>query len=284
MFWTGGVLAVLVVGVAIFAPLLAPYDPIREFRKLMPLDGSALPPSPQFLLGTDISGRDYLSRAIYGARATVLIGLVASVVASVLGLLVGVTAAYAGTQRVHLGGGRSIGVPVEDILMRITDVALAFPVLLLAIALAQSIGPSMGLVIFVITIVLWSTVTRIIYGRARVLREADFVEAAHALGSAGSSIVRRHLLPFLVPLAVVYGSLGIGTAVILEATLTYLGVGVPPPTPTWGSMISQNLGWYRQDPRLLLVPGGAIVVTVLAFSLLGDALRDALDPRSGSRS
>ena len=250
----------------------------------MPLDGSALPPGPGFLLGTDIAGRDYLSRVIHGARATVTIGLVASTLATILGLLVGVLAAYAGTLRVGLPRGRSFGVPVEDLLMRLTDVALAFPVLLLAIALAAAVGPSMGLVTFVITIVLWSGIARIVYGRARVLMRADYVEAARAVGSSGTRIIRRHLLPFVVPLAVVYGSLGIGTAVLFEATLTYLGAGVPPPTPTWGSMIAQNLGWYRQDPRLLLVPGVAIMVTVLAFSLLGDALRDALDPRARSAS
>jgi len=281
VFWVGAVLAGMVIGVAVLAPVLAPHDPLTEFRRLMPLDGSALPPSPMFPLGTDVAGRDYLSRTLYGASTTLAVGLISSFLATALGLLVGVVAAYAGVVRIGGIRGRSIGIPVEDLLMRLTDVALAFPVLLLAIALAQAVGPSVGLVILVITTVLWSSVARIVYGRARVLVQAEFVEAAHAVGSSGTRIVRRHLLPFLVPLALVYGALGIGTAVVFEATLTYLGVGVPPPTPTWGSMIAQNLGWYRQDPRLLLVPSLAIMVTVLAFTLLGDALRDALDPRAG---
>ncbi len=163
--------------------------------------------------------------------------------------------------------------------MRLTDVVLAFPALLVAIALVAIIGPSLGLVILVIAAVLWTATARIMYNTSLVVLSSDFVVAATAIGVSDRRMIGRHLLPHLVPLIIVYATLGIAAAILFEATLSFLGVGVPPPAPSWGGMIIEHVGYYRTDPRVVALPGLAIMVTILAFNLLGDALADALDPR-----
>ena len=162
--------------------------------------------------------------------------------------------------------------------MRTTDAILSFPVLLLAIALVAIVGASLGLVVGVIAGVLWTGIARIVYSRMVVLREADFIVAARALGVPEPRILGRHILPHLTSIIAVYATLGIASTVLFEATLSFLGVGVPLPTATWGQMISQHLGYYDSDPRLVILPGLAIMITILAFNLLGDALADAFDP------
>jgi peptide/nickel transport system permease protein len=280
LFWVGSILALTVLAAAVFAPVLAPHDPTHEYRELMPLDGSALPPSEMFPLGTDRAGRDYLSRLLYAARMTVLVGLVANTLATVIGLVVGLTAGYVRTHERRVGRS-TVRIPVDGLLMRITDVGLAFPALLLAIAVTAALEHrSIELLIGVIALILWTTTARIVYGRTRILSEAEFVTAARALGSSSRRIVGRHLLPHILPLVVVYASLGIAVTLLFEATLSYLGAGAPPASPTWGSLLADHVGYYRTDPRLVLLPGLAIAVTVLAFNFLGDALRDALDPRA----
>lgn len=279
-FWTGLALATLVVGVSLAAPVLAPHDPDRAFRELMPPDGSALPPSAMFPLGTDPDGHDYLSRLLFAGRATLLVGLGANLVAMLIGSGVGLVAGYAGTVHVPLPHGRRLPIPVEGILMRLTDAALAFPALLLAIAASAVLGRSLGLVAIIIAAVLWTTTARLVYGRVRTLRSEGFVLAARALGSGDATILRRHLAPFVVPLVLVYGALGIATTITFEATLSFLGAGTPASDPTWGRMLAETVGWYRTDLRLPLLPGLAIALTVLAFSLLGEAARDAAEPRA----
>jgi peptide/nickel transport system permease protein len=276
-FWLGVALASLVVGASLAAPLLAPHDPDRAFRELMPLDGSALPPSATFPLGTDPDGHDYLSRLLYAGRATLLVGVGANLIAVLLGLAVGLVAGYAGTVRVPLPRGHRLPIPVEGFLMRVTDAALAFPALLLAVAASAVLGRSLGLVAIIIAAVLWTTTARLVYGRVRT---AGFVMAGRALGSDTGSVLRRHLLPFVLPLVLVYGALGIATTITFEATLSFLGAGTPSSDPTWGRMLAETVGWYRTDPRLPLLPGLAIALTVLAFTLLGEAARDAAEPRT----
>lgn len=278
-FWAGLVLALLVVGASLAAPLLAPHDPNEAFRELMPPDGSALPPSAGFPLGTDPDGRDYLSRLLFAGRATLLVGVGANLVAMLIGLLVGLVAGYAGKIRVRLPFGRSLPIPVEGFLMRVTDVALALPALLLAVAASAVLGRSLGLVAVIIAAVLWTTTARIVYGRVRSLRSAEFVTAARALGTDDRRILRRHLLPFVLPLVLVYGALGIATTITFEATLSFLGAGTPASDPTWGRMLAETVAWYRTDLRLPLLPGLAIALTVLAFTLLGEAARNASEPR-----
>lgn len=281
-FWIGAVMVGAMVMLALLAPIIAPHDPLHQFRA----DGFSptndpLGPTDKFPLGTDRLGRDYLSRLLYGARISLGIALIANALSSIIGLVVGSVAAYAGTIRIRIPGTRRrVPIPVEAILMRLTDLALSFPVLLLAIALAAVVGPSFGLVIVIITSVLWASTARIIYSRVLVLRDAPFIEAARAVGLRGPRILRRQILPHVLPLTVVYGALGIASAVLFETTLSFLGSGVPGPTPTWGSMISDHITYYQTDPRLTLLPGVAVMITVMGFTLLGDALRDALDPRA----
>lgn len=282
-FWIGATMVVLIVAAAILAPVLAPHDPDQQFRREgLNAHGDPIGPSPGFPLGTDLLGRDELSRLLYGARTSLTVGIVANILATTIGVLVGSIAAFGGRRLIRLGRRRGPGVtivvPIETILMRVTDAILSFPVLLLAIALVAIVGPSLPLVVGVIAGVLWTGVARIVHGRMLVLREAEFVTAARAVGVPTPRIVTHHVLPHLGSIIVVYATLGIASTVLFEATLSFLGVGIPLPAATWGQMISQHLGYYDTDPRLVVLPGLAIMITILAFNLLGDALADALDP------
>jgi peptide/nickel transport system permease protein len=277
-------MVVLIVAAAILAPVLAPHDPDQQFRREgLDAHGDPIGPSAGFPLGTDLLGRDELSRLLFGARTSLTVGIVANILAVTIGVIVGAIAAFGGRRLLRLGSRRrragiTIVVPIESILMRVTDAILSFPVLLLAIALVAIVGPSLPLVVGVIAGVLWTGVARIVHGRMLVLRESEFVTAARAVGVPTHRIVTHHVLPHLGSIIVVYATLGIASTVLFEATLSFLGVGIPLPAATWGQMISQHLGYYDSDPRLVVLPGLAIMVTILAFNLLGDALADALDP------
>jgi peptide/nickel transport system permease protein len=280
-FWIGAISVALIIGAAILAPLLAPHDPNLQFRgEGLTKGGDPLGPTAKFPLGTDKLGRDELSRLLYGARTSLSVGIVANALAVLVGIVVGSIAAYARGRPFSVSlFGRSARLPIETVLMRTTDAFLAFPALLIAIALVAIVGPSLQLVIVVIAAILWTTTARIIYSTSLVVLSSDFVLAATAIGVSDRRMLVRHLLPHLVPLVMVYATLGIATTVLFEATLSFLGVGVPPPTPSWGSMIIEHVGYYRTDPRVVALPGFAIMATILAFNLLGDALADALDPR-----
>lgn len=256
-----------VVIVALFAPLIAPFDPAEQFFEGLSLEGAPLPPNGTYLLGTDLLGRDLLSRLIYGARVSLLVGLIANVAALLLGTLLG---ALAGYFRGTLGGA----------IMRFTDVMMAFPALLLAIALSAILRPSLWIVALVIALVNWVQIARVVYAQVLALSEAEFVGAATALGARHGRILLHHLIPHLIPTMLVYGTLGISTTVLLEATLSFLGVGVQPPTPSWGGIINESQSYFFSAPWLVAFPGLAILLTAVSFNLVGDALRDALDPRS----
>jgi len=282
-FWIGAIGVTLIVGAALFAPLIAPHDPNFQYRGegLTP-GGDPLGPTAKFPLGTDKLGRDELSRLLYGARTSLTVGIVANSLAIFIGVVVGTVAAYSRGRRIRLsagGRGPSVPIPLETILMRTTDVVLAFPALLVAIALVAIVGPSLGLVIVVIALVLWTATARVTYSTSLVVLSSDFIVAATAIGVSDRRMLVRHLLPHLVPIIIVYATLGIAAAILFEATLSFLGVGVPPPAASWGGMIIEHVGYYRTDPRVVAVPGLAIMATILAFNLLGDALADALDPR-----
>jgi len=262
----GAALVGLIIFVAIFAPLLTPYDPITQYPDGLTERGQPLSSTGKFILGTDKWGRDLFTRIIYGARTTLLIGALGSLLAVALGVIFGSIAGY-------------IGGWVETIIMRFTDAMLAIPNLLLAMALASILRPSVAIVIVVIAIANWTYVARIVYGETLSLKQQDFILAAYSLGVPRMRILIRHLLPHLVSIIVVYTTLGISSAILLEAALGYLGLGVPPPTPTWGTMISEGQNAYLFAPWLVLYPGLAILLTVLGFNLFGDGLRDAVDPQ-----
>ena len=282
-FWIGAIGVTLIVGAAIFAPILAPFDPDFQFRgEGLTKAGDPLGPTAKFPLGTDKLGRDELSRLLFGARTSLTVGIVANILATIIGVVVGTVAAYTRGRRVRVrvfGRSTTIPLPIETILMRITDAVLAFPALLVAIALVAIVGPSLPLVIVVIAAILWTATARIMYNTALVVLSSDFVVAATAIGVSDARMIIRHVLPHLVPLIIVYATLGIAAAILFEATLSFLGVGVPVPAASWGGMIIDHVGYYRTDPRVVALPGLAIMATILAFNLLGDALADALDPR-----
>lgn len=259
-----------VVACALLAPLLAPYAPDDQIFDGLSLDGAPLPPSAQFLLGTDTLGRDLLSRLIYGARTSLLIGLVANGTAVLIGLAVGVLAGYFS----GLFG---------SVLMRFTDLMTAFPALLLAIVLAALLKPSLWIVAMVIAMVNWVQVARIGYTETRSLAERDFILAERAMGAGNVRILALHILPHLVPTAIVWGTLGIATTVLLEATLSFLGIGVQPPEPSWGNIVFESQSYFQSSPWLVFFPGAAILATALSFNLVGDALRDRLDPTQRGR-
>jgi peptide/nickel transport system permease protein len=265
----GAGLVVLLALMAIAAPLLAPFEPTRQQRDGLQ-QGQPLPPGGKYPLGTDQMGRDMLSRLIFGARVSLLVGILGNGIAVIIGLLIGAAAGL-------------VGGWVEALLMRFTDIIMGFPVLLLAVAMISLLRPSLGIVIAVIGVVYWTYLARIVYGYTRSLRERDFVLAAHATGCQMHRILLRHILPQVLSLAIVYVTLGTASAIVLESTLSFIGVGVQPPTPSWGNMISDGQRYYRAAPWLVLYPGLAIVLTVLGFNLLGDGLRDALDPTQRRR-
>jgi peptide/nickel transport system permease protein len=202
---------------------------------------------------------------LYGARVSLLVGVMANALALVLGVIIGSVAGFY----------RGL---TETLLMRFTDIMMAFPTLLLAMTLVSILKPSEWIIIVVIGIVYWTWIARVIYGQVVALRDREFVTATKALGASRPFILTRHILPQLIPTIIVWGTLGIATNVMLEASLSYLGIGVQPPTPSWGGMIQQGQSFYRSAPWLVIFPGLAIMLTVFAFNMLGDGLRDALDP------
>jgi peptide/nickel transport system permease protein len=260
----------LIVAAAGLAPWLAPFDPSFQSVDGLTDDGSPVAPNGEFWLGTDLLGRDLLSRMIFGARNSLIIGLVANGAAVLIGTTLGAVAGY-------LGGY------VGAALMRFTDLVMAFPALLLAVALAAILGSSLWIVAAVIAMVNWVQIARVIYTETMALSSRDYIEAARALGAGTPRILLQHLIPHLLPTVLVYGTLGIATTVLLEAMLSYLGVGVQPPDPSWGGIIFESQSYFLNAPWLVFFPGVAIIMVALSFNLVGDALRDALDPTQRGR-
>ena len=266
-----GLLVIAVtVAVAFLAPAIAPYDYKEQLFEGLTLEGSPLPPGDPFLLGTDTLGRDLLSRMMYGAQTSLIVGVVSNGAAVLIGTLLGAIAGY-------LRGWAGTAI------MRFTDLMMAFPALLLAIALAAIIGPSFWIVALVIALVNWVQVARVVYTETTALAEREYVEAARALGAHHLRILSVHILPHLVPTMLVWATLGISTTVLLEATLSFLGIGVRPPEPSWGNIIFESQSYFTSAPWLVFIPGSAILLLALSFNLVGDALRDALDPTQRGR-
>ncbi len=246
---------------AVLAPLLAPYDPL-----LQDLGSRLRPPSSEHWLGTDSLGRDIASRILYGARISLIIGVVVVTVAGVVGTAIGLVAGYAGGL-------------VDEALMRLTEVFLAFPALILAMAIAGALGPSLTNAIIAIAAVTWAVYARLVRGQILSLRRREFVEAARAMGASRTRIVVRHLLPNALAPLMIQASFDLGSSIIAAAGLSFIGFGAQPPTPEWGVMISEGRNYISTQPWLSLFPGLAILLAVGSFNLLGDGLRDAFDPR-----
>ena len=267
----GGTVISLIVIAAVLAPWVTPYNPHEQFFDGLTLEGAPLPPNKRFLLGTDLLGRDLYTRLVYGARTSLIIGIAANAAAVLVGTLLGIIAGY-------LGGW------VGSAIMRFTDLMMAFPALLLAIALAAILTPSLWIVAMVIALVNWVQTSRVIYTQTSSLAEQEFIQAARALGATPARILWVHILPHLIPHIMVWATLGISVTVLLEATLSFLGIGVQPPTPSWGGIIFESQSYFLTAPWLVYFPGISILLFALAFNLVGDGLRDAMDPTQRGRN
>jgi peptide/nickel transport system permease protein len=258
----GLVLIVLLVVVAVAAPLLAPHDPLDQSVR-----DRLAPPSREYPLGRDDKGRDILSRVIYGTRIALQVGIFSVLVGGVLGTAIGVAAGYFGGK-------------VDAALMRLTDVLLAFPDLITGLLVLAVLGPGLEKMILAIGLTIAPRFARIAYGPTLAIKGKEFVEAAHSLGVGSGRILGRHILPNVAGDLLVFASLWTASAIRLEASLSFIGLGVPPPTPTWGQMIREGTIHLANAPLYSLSPGTALLIAVLAFNLVGDGFRDVLDPKS----
>jgi peptide/nickel transport system permease protein len=246
---------------SVFAAFVAPFEPGQQN-----LSNFLVPPGGENILGTDALGRDILSRVIYGGRVSLLVGVASVGLAMIIGVFLGVMSAM-------LGGW------IGELIMRVTDLFLALPAVLIALAVAATVGPSLMNVILIIGFLYWAQFARMVRGEALSIRELDYVQSAYAIGVSPLRMLWLHILPNLINTIIVLATLQVAAAVLLESTLSFLGVGVPPPTPTWGTMVAEGrpyveLGWWT-----VTFPGLAIMLTVLSINLLGDYLRDKLDPK-----
>ena len=262
---------VVIVLMALLAPLAAVITghPVNEQYRTTGLTPEGLPrgPSGEFWLGTDDLGRDILVRIAYGSRISLLVGVASTALTVVIGVVIGLTAGF-------LGG------VVDTVLARLIDVVLSVPFLLVAIALVSITGPSLIVTVLVIGFFSWASVARIVRGQVLSMREREFVEAARSLGSSNSRIMFVDILPNVLAPVIVYASLLIPVVIVVEATLSFLGLGLAPPTADWGGMISEAQNYYTTSWWFVVFPGAALLVTTLAFNLLGDGIRDAFDPRA----
>ncbi|MGJ4948777.1 ABC transporter permease [Bradyrhizobium sp. HKCCYLS20291] len=261
LFWLGALLLGAIVLVAIFAPVIAPHDPLEQN-----IVARLEPPSAEFLLGTDNYGRDVLSRLIYGSRISLMVGFVAILIAMTVGCTIGIVAGY-------------VGGALDQLVMGVLDVMLSFPALLLGLMIAAMLGASLQNLIIAIAITEIAPFARVARAPTIALKQQDFVMAGRALGFGPVRIMGVHILPNLISDVVVMSSLWMASAIRTEASLSFIGLGVPPPTPTWGSMIREGFDNILDAWWLAVFPSLAILLTVLALNLLGDALRDAIDPK-----
>lgn len=268
--WIGAVMIAIVLFAAVFAPVLTKVDPLKQFRDGLADNGTPLPPSDRFPLGTDHLGRDMLSRMLYGAQVSLTIAFIANVVAALFGTLVGILAGY------YTG-------LIDTLLMRFTDILLAFPAILLALGLGAVLRPSIPVVTLILTVITWPALARLVRSQVLSVRERAFVESARCVGATDRYIIWHHILLHTISVTLVYATLSFATTVLIESSLSFLGVGVPLPTPSWGNMIAEGQTRYRIAPWMILMPALGILITTLGFNLLGDAVRDALDPRTAQR-
>lgn len=255
---------VFLVGVhlsVVFGPLFVPYAPERTSPR-----NALLPPGPEHLLGTDELGRDHLSRLLHGGRVTLAVGLFSMLVSLVVGTIVGAAAAF-------FRGW------IDTLLMRFTDAMMAIPSFFLALVAITVLGNSPQMVVMVIGLTSWMVVSRVVYGEVLSYRQRDFVDAAEALGASRLRTIVRHVLPMTVPSLIVSATLGVAFAILIETAISYLGLGIQPPVASWGNMLQNAQQYIWLSPMLAVWPGVLTMLTVLAYNLVGDGLRDALDPK-----
>lgn len=257
----GFTLAVLILLGAILAPIAAPHDPLE-----MNMNEALEAPSVSHPFGTDVFGRDVMSRLMYGARISMQVAVASRLLSLVLGTVLGLIAGYYGRR-------------LDSLIMRLADVTLAYPGLLLLIAVMAAVGPSRKALIIALGVVGWASVARIVRAQVLSIKEREYVTAIRSLGGGHAGILFRHLLPNCLSQLVIVFSMGLGMGIMAESSMSFLGLGAQPPTPSWGSMISSGLDYLRVAPWLSLAPGIGITVAVLGFNLLGDAIRDVLDPK-----
>jgi peptide/nickel transport system permease protein len=257
----GGAVIVALFLISFLAPYLTPYNPsaIDAYHVLMP-------PTAQHLMGTDELGRDVFTRVLYGARISLLVGFVAVGIAMIIGTLVGLLSGFYGSW-------------TDSVLMRFVDIMLCFPTFFLILAVIAMIGPSIWLIMIVIGVTSWMGVARLVRAEVLSLRERDFILAARAIGASDLRIIFRHILPNSMGPVLVTATLGVGGAILTESALSFLGIGVQPPIPSWGNILTSGKNYIEFAWWLSLYPGLAILVTVLAYNLLGEGIRDAIDPR-----
>jgi peptide/nickel transport system permease protein len=246
---------------ALMAQWIAPYDPNKTNLRLR---GAS--PSMEHLFGNDDIGRDILSRIMYGARIALLVGITSTTIAVSIGVIVGAMAGY-------FGGW------VDFVLSRLIDTLMAFPILALLLTLSALLGPSLRNVIIIVGMTFWASYARVIRAEVLSLRERDYVLAARASGASDGRVILRHIVPNAIGPVIILASLAVGGVIIFESALSFLGMGISRPTPSWGTMLSDGREHIRNYPHIAIAPGLAIALTVLAFNLIGDGLRDALDPR-----
>jgi ABC-type dipeptide/oligopeptide/nickel transport system permease subunit len=266
LFQLGAILVALVVLAAILAPWIAPHDPLAGNLR----DAYLTPPGTRYFLGTDSQGRDVLSRVLHGARISLAVGLISQAVSVTIGVTLGLISGFYGRW-------------VDALIMRLADVTLAFPTLLLLIAVAAAVQPSLLVVFLIIGAVGWAGMARLVRGQVLLLKNAEYVTAARALGARDRTVLWRHLLPNVRAQIIVAATLGMAGAIMAEAALSFIGLGAQPPTPSWGSMVADGRDLLRVAPWVSFAPGVAIGIAVLGFNLLGDAIREGWDPRLRGR-
>ncbi|WP_273772857.1 ABC transporter permease [Brucella intermedia] len=260
MAMTGLIIIVVLVLTAVFAPYISPHDPYR-----VDMNEQFLSPSLTHWLGTDNFGRDVLTRILYGARISLVVGIVPSFISLIIGAIMGIVSGYY--------GGR-----IDFTIMRLADMMIAFPSLLLAMVVMYTLGANLFNIFIALSLVGWASVARVVRSQTLALKEKEFIEAARANGSKKTTIMFRHLFPNVVPTLIVLFSLSIPEAIMWESSLSFLGVGVQPPVASWGLLVAKGKEYLFAAPLVAIMPGVAILITVLAFNFIGDGMRDALDP------
>jgi len=270
MLYLGGLIILFLSVTAIFAPWIAHYPYATQFKDGLTSAGTPLPPGGRFLWGTDDLGRDVYSRVIYGSRVSMVVGVFSTLISLVIGTTVGLVSGYFG------------GI-IDTVLMRITDAVLAFPYVLFAMALVAVLGPSERNVLLAIGVIGWGVMARVVRGQVLAVKEFEYVQAEKAIGASTARLLFSVILPNIMGPVIVLAAISVGTNIVMEAGLSFLGIGVQEPVPSWGNMISEGMQAFQYAPWLFVVPGVALVLAVLGFNLFGDGLRDILDPRNARR-